>query len=133
MWRRVVAALVAIVLASSAAFTTEAAAAALLTVPSSARPDGDLARRRSEGNGVCFLRSPLEAGAAAAAAGRTPRGPRSSSGGPVQVVQVQYEQVDKRNFHGVLDRIREMGSHATFWSLDTEFTGACAQEFDCER
>lgn len=47
--------------------------------------------------------------------------------GRVRAVQVQYEEVDKRNFHGVLDRIREIGSQATFWSLDTEFTGACVR------
>jgi len=57
--------------------------------------------------------------------------------GPRQaVVQAQYEEVDKRNFHGVLERIREIGKAATFWSIDTEFTGTfflCFFVFDYVR
>lgn len=76
----------------------------------------------------CFLRptSLAAAGTAASGAAGDRRAARRGPS-PRMVVQVQYEEVDKRNFHGVLDRIREIGARATFWSLDTEFTGACAR------
>jgi hypothetical protein len=96
-----------------------AVAAAVVLVVAAASPPTPAAPRRSGRWSVGFLggrpRTRWAAGAGAAA----------PAGGPLRVVQVQYEEVDKRNFHGVLDRIRDVGSQATFWSLDTEFTGTC--------
>ncbi len=87
------------------------ATAAAASIVSTGRHD-----RRGPPAGFLLHPNPTTARAAAAVA----VGP-----GPLQaVLQAQYEEVDKRNFHGVLERIREIGKEATFWSIDTEFTGA---------